>query len=831
MGVPIEALEPALTPRKLWVELTSKCPFDCIFCSRKTLRGVGEHMPFALFESLVRQVIDPRAFLLNYSGESTVYPDLIPAIRLARSTGAFVELVSALGCAPESMLRDLSQSGLCRLTVSIHAVDARQYEEIYRYGTFENLRVRLARFLELCRQAPQPPIVDLAFVAMERNLSELPAVAAFAKSLGIKQISIFPVIRRDEIPIQFPGELGGDGRHRPEFRDQLRSAVEEARREFPDLGMRITNPAFTVSDACVGEVPREYPGLLPAGAWIHSCEQDPWETAHVLANGDVVACEVLDKVPLGNLARQSLAEIWHGEAYARFRRQYRHGEHAECRDCPWKKAYRPGTPRTEVIGSRGRSAQLTHGWHDPENEPHVWSTQQATAVLAARPESEILHVCGTLPPGPKGDPNELVIVVRGNEIGRVANPWDEMMPFGLDFPVRDGGKGAWPVQFRTRHVFRPCERGWGPDQRDLGFALALLGAKAAPDPERALQRERALRPLLWWIRAVDAAGTIIHRVHRRKPAASKSRLGPGLSVLIPERDNLEELNECLESVKKAAVRWPEPLEVIVTVNGCRAAAYRALQEAYPGIRWDFHKRPLAFSRAVAAGMRMARFDWVYLLNNDVVLDPGALEALAHCRDDSVFAVASQVVLKDETRFREETNWTALLVEDGLATIHDLIPQSDETVEGFYAGGGASLFQRRVLRAVLDETAYKPFYWEDVEWGWRARKLGYRVLFCAKSVGRHRQRSTIARHYSEEEVEAVIARNRLQFQLRNFTAAGSVTRAIEEICQSPDAVAEAFLDWRMAAGIAMGRLWNRTAGVGDEEVLAIPAAKTAGATLS
>ena len=122
MGLPIE---PALTPRKVWVELTSKCPFDCIFCSRKTLRGSGEHMPFLMFESLVRQVIDPRTFLLNYSGESTVYPDLIPAIRLARSTGAFVELVSALGCAPEPMLRDLSQSGLGRLTVSVHAVDAR----------------------------------------------------------------------------------------------------------------------------------------------------------------------------------------------------------------------------------------------------------------------------------------------------------------------------------------------------------------------------------------------------------------------------------------------------------------------------------------------------------------------------------------------------------------------------------------------------------------------------------------------------------------------------------------------------------------------------------
>ena len=63
------------------------------------------------------------------------------------------------------------------------------------------------------------------------------------------------------------------------------------------------------------------------------------------------------------------------------------------------------------------------------------------------------------------------------------------------------------------------------------------------------------------------------------------------------------------------------------VNGPPVAAYRGLQESYSEARWDFHKRPLGFSKAIAAGLRMARFDWVYLLNNDVALDPGALEAL------------------------------------------------------------------------------------------------------------------------------------------------------------------------------------------------------------
>src|ERR1700722_10538646 len=127
-----DPFHPARTPRILWVGLTSKFPFDCVFCSRKALRGAGAHMPYALYESLVRQVANPRIFRLNYSGESTVYPDLIPAIQLARSSRAFVELVTALASAPDALLAELAASGLNRLTVSIHTTDPERYDAIYR---------------------------------------------------------------------------------------------------------------------------------------------------------------------------------------------------------------------------------------------------------------------------------------------------------------------------------------------------------------------------------------------------------------------------------------------------------------------------------------------------------------------------------------------------------------------------------------------------------------------------------------------------------------------------------------------------------------------------
>jgi len=288
--------------------------------------------------------------------------------------------------------------------------------------------------------------------------------------------------------------------------------------------------------------------------------------------------------------------------------------------------------------------------------------------------------------------------------------------------------------------------------------------------------------------------------------------------LIPERDNLEELSACLASVYDAIASWGEPVEVIVVVNGSPASNYDSLAAAYPAIRWQFHGRPLGFSRAIDAGLRAVRFDWVYLLNSDAELEPSALEALICHRDAGCFAVASQIVLKDTTRFRDETNWTTLFLEDGMATIHDLIPRSDMPAEGFYAGGGAALFQTRLLRSFLDAPVYEPFYWEDVEWGWRARKSGYRVVFCPASVAHHSQRSTIARHYSTEEIEAVVERNRLLFQLRNFTQASSVERIIEEISRSPRSTAEYFRHPTIIWRIVLGRFWNHAAALGDEEIL-------------
>lgn len=485
-------------------------------------------MSFELFECLVGQVEDPRKFLLNYSGESTVYPKLIAAIRLARSTGAAVELVTALGSAADGLIDQLSCSGLTRLTVSIHAADERDFAQIYHYSSLAAVRRKLVRFLALARGIGDPPAVDLAFVAMRRNLDQLSGVAEMASEMGLRSISISPVIQRDELPVDFP-ELDSSGSATRDFREAVTRTIERVSAEQPEVDLIICNPQFTMENIPLGEAPARCPGVLPTGAFIHSCEQNPWETAHVLSNGDVVACEVHNRRPLGNIARQPLTEIWFGEAYGRFRTAYHDGSLAECRACPWKTAWVPGPLRSEILAARGRSAQMVHGWHEPDGEPHVWASQQAMATLQPRPGSSVLHIHGLLPPGTNGA-NRLNVRCGGTTAGEVINEGREMLEFGVDMTLPARIPSPWEVEFRTADVYRAPG-----DQRDLGFALVMAASQPVVDHPRIRRQRASLNPLMAAIAAADAiaqsliTGTSMRltRVMRlrnfRPPAPSQDR--------------------------------------------------------------------------------------------------------------------------------------------------------------------------------------------------------------------------------------------------------------------------------------------------------------------
>ena len=452
-------------PRIVWIELTSRCPFDCVFCSRKLLRGKGQHMDFGLFKRLIQELGQPEVIRLNYSGESSHYPHIVEACELAAGTGARVELVTALASLPWHRVDGLAKAGLSRMTVSLHTLDETRFREIYRFSDVHEMKARIERIAELSKSASNHMDVDFAFVAMQRNLQDLGAISAYASAIGVTRVDIHPVIKRDPIPETFDDELDGD-RLRPRFLADLRAALEGTKRQHPEISFRVSTPEL-MERVPLQEDARSYPWPLQSDAQIHGCEQDPWNTVHILAGGEVVTCEVRDQIVMGRLTEDSLADIWNSPPYISFRADHFHARDTRCRNCSYKVASVPAPlPGSVIAPSQGRSG-LISGWHSPDLESIFWSSQRAKIALFGQGLMQ-LRFRGLLPPG-EGYPNQLTLKANGVTLKAFTNTDSGMVD--VQFAKSVHSRGQVILEMETSQIFCPLRRGTGDDSRDLGFAL------------------------------------------------------------------------------------------------------------------------------------------------------------------------------------------------------------------------------------------------------------------------------------------------------------------------------------------------------------------------
>lgn len=728
---------PDVLPRVVWIELTSKCPLDCVFCTRKRERGAGEHMRFDLYESLIGQLKTPEIIRLNYSGESLHYPRLADAIRLARTTGATTELVTALGSAPRRVIEDVVDAGLHRLSISLHTLDAARYTSIYGTGSVSAVRDRLDYLREYqARRGCDRPEIDFAFVATDDNLADLRAVAGYASAMGAKHLSVHPVIRRSAPPSAFTRELDPSGEPRADFCARIAREVEAARSAAEGLTIGVARP-----------MPK--PEMVNSG-WITTCEQNPWNTIHILADGSVVPCEAQDKTVLGNLRRQSLHDIWNGEPYLDLRRRYVDGSHGPCRRCPW---------RITAGHTSARQVPLW-GWHPSSRDPAPWSERSAALAMLIPPAVERVAVTGLLPPGSRGG-NTLSIALGPFGRATVTNSTGELLPFEAVLPAP-----ALPVQspsvmtFNAGEPFCPAERDAGPDLRRLGFAMT--GLSFVYDRRRVRNVGRVLRVLEQLEKVSRFKGL------RAASLSPRARGNRGVSILVPARGMPDLLGPTLEFAEAALKPLDEPSEIVVVASETNGSDYAPLVRRLPRIRWVFRNQALHYVAAVRLGLRYTAFPWVYLLNSDMHLEPDAIAAVLPLRQPRTFAVGSRIVMADGTA--TETNWTDLrLCGQDAAQIVERQPDGLDGARGcLYVGGGSGLFRSSLLKRVIRATqAYAPFYWEDVEWGTRAWLHGYESVFCPRSRAVHAHRQTIRRYYEEPEVSRIFERNRLMFHMRNL----------------------------------------------------------------
>lgn len=455
-------------PRILWIELTSRCPFDCVFCTRASLRGAGRHMAFDLYRRLIDELDRPQYLRLNYAGESGHYPALADAVALAARTGAQVELVSAIASLKPERLQSTLEAGLSRMTVSLHTLDAQRFAEIYRYSSLADLLARLEQLREWKARRGAGFALDLAFVAMQRNLDELPAIAEFAAQQGIEQLAVHPLIGRDPLPLGNAVEHTTTGSITDTFRAQLAAAVVEARERAPGVSLMLSSHELSPA-APLAAHPQPWPWPLPPGARIAGCDQSPFDSVHVLSDGRVIACEVTEKLVLGDLNRDTLREIWHGPAYRSFRQRHVDASEPACRECVYKQAYQPGRPQHRIDARTPPAAQLLRGWYADDGAGVRWSAASAALWLPGSHGPQYLHLRGLLAT-PRRDPvGSFEVRIDGRTAHR--QPWLDTAAIDLRLPIDTSPDDTVLVEFACDGASSPHALGLGADVRELGFAL------------------------------------------------------------------------------------------------------------------------------------------------------------------------------------------------------------------------------------------------------------------------------------------------------------------------------------------------------------------------
>jgi len=459
----------AALPRVAWIELTSRCPFRCIFCTRASLRGAGEHLDFGLYRRLITELSRPRVVRLNYAGESGHYPQLAEAVALASHTGADVELVTALATLRMDRLLCSLEAGLTRLTVSLHTLIPERFRRIYGFSSLGAMQERLGQVIRWRDDAGLNFILDLAFVAMQDNLDELPSIAHFAEAHRIPVVAVHPLIGRDALPLGAAAEHLPDGSLSPAFRERILEAVETARGVAPGVSIQLSSHEMAVSRALDAKA-QPWPGPLPPGARIGGCDQSPFDSVHVLSDGRVVACEVTEHRTLGDLNRSSLTEIWRGEAYRAFRQRHLDGKDSDCWRCIYKTAYKPAAPRSCLSAPDLPEAQLLRGWHADDGSGLRWSSAQAALSLSREQRHHHIRLRGVLGRQRPGCA-AFAVSIDGTCVYRQEQVAAGEVDLWLPIP---GNNPVVVVELDCAGAVSPAALDAGPDVRELGFGLVRV---------------------------------------------------------------------------------------------------------------------------------------------------------------------------------------------------------------------------------------------------------------------------------------------------------------------------------------------------------------------
>ncbi len=267
-------------PEHVQIQTVSGCNASCIFCPNKKTElqiPFGRKMSKELYESIVDQITEMPSvrrmspYLMN---ESTLDPELparIAYFTKKKKPHQYTKINSHGNALTERMMHGIMEAGLDRINFSVQGIDPKDYEEVMALKFDKTVR-NIERMIQIRDENKYKTRIRVVMLVTSYLKPKLPEIKAFWKDRGVK-IHLNRIENR--------------GRHTNIKTSEI--AVREMR--VFDWCERMFNQIYILWD----------------GRMVMCCAD--WEQTGIM----------------GDCSKDTIHNIWHGEKYRQYRKNYLEG--------------------------------------------------------------------------------------------------------------------------------------------------------------------------------------------------------------------------------------------------------------------------------------------------------------------------------------------------------------------------------------------------------------------------------------------------------------------------------------------------------------------------
>lgn len=201
---------------KVYVEPTDLCNLDCAMCIRHSWEEHSGRMSdetFAAILSSLEKMPEKPTVFFGGLGEPLFHPKTVEWIEKTKALGARVELITNGVILTEKISRRLIDADLDVLWVSLDGATPESYQDVRLGAELPRVLENVRRFSRMRRPSHKPtPQIGIAFVAMKRNIHELPDIIRLGRQLRANLFSVSNVM-------PYTSELQGEMLYNRTLRD------------------------------------------------------------------------------------------------------------------------------------------------------------------------------------------------------------------------------------------------------------------------------------------------------------------------------------------------------------------------------------------------------------------------------------------------------------------------------------------------------------------------------------------------------------------------------------------------------------------------------------